>query len=72
MYRIRIPAIYIYIYIYKYILEICELIGLFILHSLENRFGKKIGLYGDDGLAAINTTPGRLGDKARKDLIRIF
>ena len=52
--------------------EICELIGLFILHSLENRFGKKIGLYRDDGLAEINTTSGRLGDKARKDLIRIF
>ena len=52
--------------------EICEQIGLFILHSLENRFGKKIGLYRDDGLAAINTTSGRLEDKARKDLIRIF
>ena len=52
--------------------EICEQIGLFMLHSLENRFGKKIGLYRDDGLAAISTTSGRLGVKARKDLIRIF
>ena len=33
---------------------------------------KKKKLYRDDGLAAINTTSGRLGDKARKYLIRIF
>ena len=52
--------------------EICELVGLSILHSLEERFGKNIGLYRDDGLAVINTKCGRLSDKARKDLIRIF
>ena len=52
--------------------DICELIGLFILHSLENCFWKKIGLYQDDGLAGISTTSGRMGDKAGKDLIRIF
>ena len=52
--------------------EICELVGLFILNSLEKRFGKNIGLYRDDGLAALNTCSGRLADKARKDLIRIF
>ena len=52
--------------------EICELVGLFFLNKLENRFGKQIGLYRDDGLAAITTTSGRLADKARKDLIQIF
>jgi hypothetical protein len=52
--------------------EICELVGLFILSALEKRFGTNVGLYRDDGLAAINTTSGRLGDKARKDLIQIF
>lgn len=52
--------------------EICELVGLFILSKLRVRFGTKIGLYRDDGLAAINTTSGRLADKTRKDLIRIF
>ena len=32
--------------------EICELVGLFILSSLEKRFGRdKIGLCRDDGLA---------------------
>ena len=44
--------------------EICELVGLYILHSLEERFGKNIGLYRDDGLAVINTKSGRLSDKA--------
>ena len=52
--------------------EICELVGLLILHSLEQRFGKNVDLYRDDGLAAIKTTSGRLADKARKDLVRIF
>ena len=52
--------------------EICELVGLFFLNTLENRFGKQIGLYRDDGLAAIPTTSGRLADKAHKDLIQIF
>ena len=36
--------------------EICELVGLFILSELQKRFGTNIGLYRDDGLAAINTT----------------
>ena len=52
--------------------EICELVGLFILSELEKRFGTNIGLYRDDGLAAISTTSGRLADRARKDLIEIF
>ena len=52
--------------------EICELVGLFFLSKLENRFGKQTGLYRDDGLAAITATSGRLADKARKDLIQIF
>ena len=53
--------------------EICELVGLFILSSLEKRFGRdKIGLYRDDGLAILKTTSGRLADRARRDLIKIF
>jgi hypothetical protein len=52
--------------------EICELIGLFILNSLQNLFGKDIGLYRDDGLAVLNTKSGRLGDKARQTLTRAF
>ena len=42
------------------------------LHSLQGRFGKNIGLYRDDGLALIQTKSGRLSDKARKDLIQTF
>ena len=52
--------------------EVCELVGLFMLHSLQGRFGKNIGLYRDDGLALIQTKSGRLSDKGRKDLIQTF
>ena len=52
--------------------EVYELVGLFILNSLEKTFGKNVGLYRDDGLAAINTSSARLADKTRKDIIQIF
>ena len=52
--------------------EVCELVGLFILNSLQERFGENVGLYRDDGLAVVNTRSGRLCDKERKELIRIF
>ena len=52
--------------------EICKLVGLFILNSLQTLFGKDVGLYRDDGLAVLNTKSGRLGDKARQDLTRAF
>ena len=52
--------------------ETCELVGLFILNSLQKIFGNSVGLYRDDGLAVLNTKSNRLGDKARKDLTRIF
>ena len=52
--------------------EVCELVGLFILNSLQERFGENVGLYRDDGLGVVNTQSGRLCDKERKELIRIF
>ena len=52
--------------------ELCELVGLFILNSLQTQFGKNVGLYRDDGLAVLNTKSGRLGDKVRQDLTRAF
>ena len=53
--------------------EVCELVGLYILSNLEERFGKeKIGLYRDDGLAVLKTNSGRKADKTREDLIQIF
>ena len=52
--------------------EICELIGLFVLNTLQDRFGKDVGLYREDGLAIINTRSGRLCDKERKELTAVF
>jgi hypothetical protein len=52
--------------------KVCKLVELFILNTLEKRFGKDVGLYRDDGLAALRTTAGRLWDKARKELTTIF
>ena len=53
--------------------EVCELIGLFALNTLAKKFGNEnIGLYRDDGLALIQSTSGRLADKARKDLCAQF
>ncbi len=52
--------------------EICELVGLFILSKLKDKFGSDIGLYRDDGLAVLNTKSGRQSDKARKELTQVF
>ena len=52
--------------------EVCELIGLFILNTLQDRFGKDVGLYRDDGLAVINIRSGRLCDRERKELAAVF
>ena len=52
--------------------EICELVGLYMLDLLSHKFGKElIGLYRDDGLAAIDL-PGPQADRARKDIVQIF
>ena len=52
--------------------EVCELIVLFILNTLKDKFGNKIGLYRDDGLIAFNSESTRLADKTRKELTKIF
>jgi hypothetical protein len=47
--------------------------SLFALNTLTKKFGKEnIGLYRDDGLALIQSTSGRLADKAKKDLCAQF
>ena len=52
--------------------EVCELVGLYMLNSLTQRFGKEcIGLYRDDGAMA-QTLSKKQADKARKDIIAIF
>ena len=52
--------------------EVCELVGLFILNSLQKLFRENVRLHREDGLAALNTKYGRLCDKARKDLSHTF
>ncbi len=53
--------------------EICELVGLFILNKLGQKFGKEnIGLYRDDGLAIMKSKSARLADKTRKELHKCF
>ena len=53
--------------------EICELIGLFDLHKLNEKFEHgNIGLYRDDGLAVFENLSGGAADKARKEFTRIF
>ena len=51
----------------------CELVGLFILNSLAEKYGKDyVGLYRDDGLILLKGTSKRLADKARKDLHKLL
>ena len=54
--------------------EVCELVGLFILHKLKTKFNneKNIGLYRDDGLAAFRNMGPRTADNIRKKFHQIF
>ena len=53
--------------------EICEFIGLFVLYKLNEKFKRgNIGLYREDGLAAVENLNGRAADKTRKEFTRIF
>ena len=53
--------------------EICELVGVYILHVLGEKYRKvKIGLYRDDGLACFGNTNGSQVERIRKELISIF
>ena len=53
--------------------EICELVGIYVLNTLENKYDKNsIGLYRDNGLAAFKTTSGSKADKIKKDVTKIF
>ncbi len=53
--------------------EVCELVGLLALHNMRVRTGiAEIGLYRDDGLAALNNHTGSEADRLRKSLIRLF
>ena len=53
--------------------EVCELVGLYILHKLSSNFSEgDIGLYRDDGLAIFKNINARAGDKARKDFSKVI
>ena len=53
--------------------EVCELFGLYLLSKLASLIGtKNIGLYRDNGLAAIHQAKGPKIDKIRKDIIPLF
>ena len=50
--------------------EICELVGLYILHVLGEKYGKdKIGLYLDDSLACFGNIKGSQAERTRKEFI---
>ena len=53
--------------------ELCELVGLFILHTMSEKHGKNTtGLYRDDGLCCFHNMSGPESDRVRKDLIKMF
>ena len=63
--------------------EICEIVGLYILHLIKNRFTElelelgenlelDVGLYRDDGLIVHKRLPGHTTDSIRKSLISLF
>ena len=53
--------------------EICELVGLYILHELSSLFGKDyVGLRRDDCLLLLNSNSGRVAYLTRKKLRQTF
>ena len=53
--------------------EICELVGLHLLNQLSTVIDKSsVGLYRDNGLAAINNANGAKLDRIREDIITLF
>ena len=51
--------------------EICDLVGLYLLSILSREFSHPIGLYRDDGLAVLKTTP-KIVEDAKKKLCHVF
>lgn len=51
--------------------ECCELVGLFILHSIKKEIQGNYGLYRDDGLCAIKASPQAI-EKTKKQLCSLF
>ena len=51
--------------------ETCELVGAFLLHQITKKHGNHFGLYRDDGLGIVKTSPRKL-ELMKKDLCAIF
>ena len=53
--------------------EVCELIGMFILHLISSKYKpNNIGLYRDDGLAVFKNTSGPQCEKIKKTFQEMF
>ena len=53
--------------------EVCEIVGLFLLNNLANKFDKNsVGLYRDDGLALFKNIIGHRVAKIRKEFHQLF
>ena len=53
--------------------EVCELVGVYILHLLKTVKRKEnVGLYRDDGLGILRTSSGPEIERKRKQIIQIF
>ena len=53
--------------------EICELVGLYILFVLGEKYGKdKIGFHSDDGLACFGNIHTSQAERIGKEFISIF
>ena len=53
--------------------EICELVGIYLLDSLNKLCGNgKLGLYRDDGLGVLHNTSGPKTERMRKNITKLF
>ena len=53
--------------------EVCELVGLFLLHKLRSKFkNNEIGLYRDDGLAAFRNMGPRTAEKIKNQFVGVI
>ena len=54
-------------------MEVCELVGLYLLDKLSSLISRdQIGFYRDDRLAVVNRSSGHKLDQLRKDIIALF
>ena len=53
--------------------EVCEIVGLFLLNNLVNKYDKNsVDLYRDDGLALFKNVNGHRADKISKEFHQLF